>query len=79
MPHFIYQQENLMQNYRKITSAKYVESSIEAVGVKEKQGIRVKFADDERLWFVPLDPANSDYAEIMRQVDAGELTIEEAE
>ena len=28
---------------------------------------------------VPLDPANSDYAEIMRQVDAGELTIEEAE
>ena len=79
MPHFIYQQENLMQNYRKITSAKYVESSIEAVGVKEKQGIRVKFADDERLWFVPLDPANTDYAEIMRLVDAGELTIEEAE
>ena len=29
--------------------------------------------------FVPLDPANTDYAEIMRQVDAGELTIEEAE
>ena len=79
MPHFIYQQENLMQNYRKITSAKYVESSIEAVGVKEKQGIRVKFADDERLWFVPLDPANTDYAEIMRQVDAGELTIAPAD
>ncbi len=68
-----------MLNYRKFTSAKYVESSVEAVGVKEKQGIRVKLADDERLWFVPLDPANSDYAEIMRQVDAGELTIEEAE
>ena len=68
-----------MLNYRKITSAKYVESSEEAVGVKEKQGIRVKFADDERLWFVPLDPANTDYAEILRQVDAGELTIEEAE
>ena len=29
--------------------------------------------------FIPLDPANTDYAEIMRQVDAGELTIEEAE
>ena len=68
-----------MLNYREITSAKYVESSVEAVGVKEKQGIRVKFADDERLWFVPLDPANTDYAEIMRQVEAGELTIEEAE
>ena len=28
---------------------------------------------------VPLDPANSHYAEIMRQVDAGELTIEPAD
>ena len=28
---------------------------------------------------VPIDPANTDYAEIKRQVDAGELTIEEAE
>ena len=27
---------------------------------------------------VPLDPANRHYAEIMRQVDAGELTIEPA-
>ena len=29
--------------------------------------------------FVPLDPANRHYAEIMRQVEAGELTIQEAE
>lgn len=29
--------------------------------------------------FVPLDPANTDYAEIMRQVEAGELTIQEAD
>lgn len=29
--------------------------------------------------FVPLDPANRHYAEIMRQVDAGELTIQEAD
>ena len=28
---------------------------------------------------VPLDPANRHYAEIMRQVEAGELTIEPAE
>ena len=28
---------------------------------------------------VPLDPAISDYAEIMRQVEAGELTIEPAD
>jgi len=28
---------------------------------------------------VPLDPANRHYAEIMRQVEDGELTIQEAE
>ena len=28
---------------------------------------------------VPLDPANRHYAEIMRQVDAGTLTIAEAD
>ena len=28
---------------------------------------------------VPLDPANRHYAEIMRQVEAGELTIEDAD
>ena len=30
-------------------------------------------------WIVPLDPANRHYAEIMRQVEAGELTIQDAE
>ncbi len=30
-------------------------------------------------WSVPLDPDNTSYAEIMRQVDAGELTIEPAD
>ena len=28
---------------------------------------------------VPIDEANTDYAEIKRQVDAGELTIEDAD
>ena len=28
---------------------------------------------------VPLDPANRHYSEIMRQVEAGELVIQEAE
>lgn len=28
---------------------------------------------------VPLDPANRHYAEILRQVEAGELTIQEAD
>ena len=34
---------------------------------------------DGRTLSVPLDPANRHYAEIMRQVEAGELTIEEAD
>jgi len=31
------------------------------------------------LWTVPISEDNTDYAEIMRQVDAGELTIEPAD
>ena len=34
---------------------------------------------NELIACVPLDPDNTDYAEIMRQVDAGELTIEAAD
>ena len=29
-------------------------------------------------WSIPLNPANRHYEEIMRQVDEGELTIQEA-
>ena len=34
---------------------------------------------DGQELFVPLDPANRHYAEIMRQVEAGELVIQPAE
>lgn len=34
---------------------------------------------DSETMFVPLDPDNTDYAEILRQVDAGTLTIEDAD
>ena len=34
---------------------------------------------DGALLDVPTDPANRHYAEIMRQVDAGELTIADAD
>ena len=34
---------------------------------------------DGQIMDVPLDPANRHYAEIMRQVDAGELTIADAD
>jgi len=34
---------------------------------------------DDQHFIVPVDPSNRHYAEIMRQVDAGELTIQEAD
>ena len=54
-----------------ITSAQYLQNentndAIEAV----IEGVTV---------YVPVDPANRHYAEIMRQVDAGDLTIQDAE
>ena len=39
----------------------------------------IKATIHEKEAFVPLDPANTDYAEIMRQVEAGKLTIEPAD
>ena len=59
-----------------IKSAKYHKSMV----TEEVSCINVSLNNDDTILIsVPLDPANSDYAEIMRQVDAGELTIEEAE
>ena len=51
-----------------ITSAQYTELN---------SMIRVTIEGTEM--FVPLDPANRHYAEIMRQVEAGTLTIEDAD
>ena len=39
----------------------------------------VKATIDGTEMFVPLDPANRHYAEIMRQVEAGTLTIQDAD
>ena len=58
-----------------ITSAKYLKDSL---GIIEGNRV-IKATINGTEYFVPLDPANTDYAEIMRQVEAGELTIEEAE
>ena len=59
-------------NNMTITSAQYV------LGISgTNTSIRV-IVDGKEL-SVPLDPANRHYAEIMRQVEAGELTIADAE
>lgn len=72
-----------MQNF-KITSAKYGKG-------QDGKNSCIKATIDGVVCFVPIDPdkfdvegnliyrGNSHYAEIKRQVDAGELTIEEAD
>jgi hypothetical protein len=59
-------------NNMQITSAQYM------VDMEGTNTIIRATIDGQEL-FVPLDPANRHYAEIMRQVDAGELTIAEAD
>ena len=56
-----------------ITNAIYVVNP----NTNENEGISCVF--DGKAMCVPLDPANRHYAEIMRQVEAGELTIQDAE
>ena len=56
-----------------ITSAQY---TLDMDGVNNAG---IKATIDSQELFVPLDPANRHYAEIMRQVEAGTLTIAEAD
>ena len=44
-----------------------------------KVGVKMVLVGNPNPFHVPLDLANTDYEEIKRQVDAGELTIEEAD
>ena len=46
---------------------------------REGNNSSIKVTIDGTEMSVPLDPANRHYAEIMRQVNAGELTIADAE
>ena len=55
-----------------IIEAQYVSSEFSA-------NARIQATIDGIEMSVPLDPANRHYAEIMRQVEAGELTIQEAD
>ena len=60
-------------NTMNITSAQYVNDSITG------QPSSIKAIIDGQEWSVPLAAGNRHYDEIMRQVDAGELVIQEAE
>ena len=61
-----------MNQKMNITSAKYLKDL-------EDENSIVKTVIDGETLFVPLDLDNRHYAEIKRQVDAGELTIEDAD
>ena len=60
-------------NEMNITSAKYNADPISGTNVSVQATI------DGMIFSVPLDPANRHYVEIMRQVEAGELTIAPAD
>ena len=56
-----------------ITSAKYVKD-------KPNDTVSVVTANiNGEIVYVPMNPANTHYAEILRQVAAGELTIADAD
>jgi len=55
-----------------ITAAQYVPDI-------DSTNSSIRATIDGETVFVPLDPANRHYAEIMRQVEAGTLTIQDAD
>lgn len=55
-----------------ITSAQYVQDF-------DGNNTSIAVVVGEKTLSVPLDPENRHYAEIMRQVEAGELVIQEAD
>ena len=61
-----------MENNMTITSAQY-----QADMDGNNSGIKATI--DGQEMFVPLDPSNRHYAEILKQVEAGTLTIADAE
>ena len=57
-----------------VTLAQYIQSEL---NVGTNAGIKATI--DGQQMFVPLDPANRHYAEIIRQSETGTLTIQEAD
>ena len=62
-----------MQDKINITSAQYIQSEF------DDSPSNIKAIIDGMEMFVPIEPANRHYVEIMRQAAAGELTIAPAD
>ena len=60
-----------MENEMNISSAQYFQTY--------EQNVSITIVIDGETMSVPLDPANRHYAEILRQVAAGDLTIADAD
>ena len=56
-----------------ITSAHYTRN------IEDTENVAINAVIDGVTMLIPLDPANRHYAEILRQVDAGTLTIADAD
>ena len=59
-----------------IKSAKYIKDTL--ANDNSHSNIRV-ILNDGVVMAVPINTENSDYVDLMKQVDAGELTIEDAD
>ena len=54
-----------------------ITSAIKHTGIFNNATIKAEI--DGEIFFIPVDPANRHYAAIMELVDAGQLTIAEAD
>jgi len=61
-----------MENNMNITTAQYQADM-------DGNNSCIKASIDGKVLLVPLDPANRHYAEILKQVEAGTLTVADAE
>ena len=59
-----------------IKTAKYFKAPI---GNPKKENTSIIITIDDETLYVPLDPDNRHYAEILKQVKEGTLTIEDAD
>ena len=60
-----------------IASAQYVAMATDGININPQASIKT-IIDNEEM-FVPIDNGNVHFAEIMRQVEAGTLTIADAD
>ena len=64
--------------YVKDTEAREVDGELTTVSVGDNMAITAT-VNGTKIDYIPLDPDNRHYAEVLRQVEAGTLTIADAD